>query len=156
VIPAQFKSAIPETHAHKEAIEKECRRFLEDAGPQWLISITPQHGTWAVALGCRRAGRTVLRSSRLSERAQNMEVIGKWLRSSAREIREEAELQFGMMPVGNLSDQAASDLVDLVGLFGGRLHPDGWITLADEKSWPSFLTRVEEAGITLAASVRRG
>jgi hypothetical protein len=59
-----------------------------------------------------------------------------------------------MIPIGKLSDETVAQLVDLVGHYGGQLHPDGWITLPDDKAWPAFLNRTDSLGVTLAASVR--
>jgi len=150
-----FRSAIPEAHPYKAAIEEACQELLDKWGSEWFIAIAlEERGKWGICVGRRRPTRTYVRTSSPGREEQNPKSVGKWLREASRQIRQESELQFGMVPLGDLSETAASELVDLVGLYGGRLHPDGWITLADEKAWPAFLRRVEGLGVTLAASVR--
>jgi hypothetical protein len=150
----RFVSAIPDNHPYKAEIEDACLRLLDEWGPGWRIGISANaRSAWAMHL--RRDGSSGQQRYReFSEQAFKAANVERWLRETIAEIRAASNPVFGMMPMGKLSDEPLFKLVDLVGLFGGRLHPDGWITLADEKAWPAFLKRVEEVGVKLVASVR--
>lgn len=105
----------------------------------------------------RRPGKPPqFRNTAIHRGSQNAVIVRKWLAAASAEIKNEPVMTFGMIPVGDMSDAAVSELLDMVGQFGGRLHQDGWITLADEKAWPRFLDYAARLGVTLAASVRSG
>lgn len=62
---------------------------------------------------------------------------------------------FGLEVGGVLTEDARSELYDLVVLRGGTLHADGWITLPRRSAVPGLIDAASEIGVTLSVSVRR-
>jgi hypothetical protein len=151
-------SDIPREHPHKATIEDVCQTTLRQLGSGWFITIKtarPGHKEWSLGVGHRRPGKPPQqRNLGLPRVAQNADGLQSILSSAVAEIKDEPVLTFGMVPSQQLGQETVSSFIDLVGQFDGRVHPDGWITLADEKRWPDFLKRAEEMGVSLAASVR--
>jgi hypothetical protein len=152
--PAALTSQIPSSHPYKRDIELVCDRLLDEWGAGWYISISAiERGQVSVAVG-RRGSMTAMRNAVVRHTNQTPNFIERWLRQTVATLNKEANLQFGMIPVGQVPENSATELIDLVGLYGGRLHPDGWITLPNDKGWPGLMDQAQRLGITLAASVR--
>lgn len=149
---------IPEAHPSKVAVEETCQDLLYELGPAWFITISAVAGRrkdWDIGIGRRRPGKPPqFRNTAIHRGSQNAAFVRKWLATASAQIKNEPVMTFGMMPLGEVSDAAVSELLDMVGQYGGRVHPDGWITLDDQKAWPKFLDHAARLGVTLVASVR--
>src|SRR5687767_4386413 len=99
-----LNSTIPEDHPQKGRIEAVCQRVLGQLGQDWAITVEASDRTdWAVALLRRRNGKHPhQRNWEAPPRAQQPAAIESWLREAARQIRQESDVRFGMMPIGKL------------------------------------------------------
>jgi hypothetical protein len=153
-----LSSRIPETHPQKAAVEEVCARMLGELGSQWFISIrlTTDQVSWEVCLGWRRPDLPLRnRNWVVRPPRQDAGSIEKFLRETSSQLQRESEARFGMEPFAKLSEDDRLRLQDLLGQFGGRLHPDGWITLDDDKLWRRLEETVrDQLSIRLVASVR--
>jgi hypothetical protein len=151
---ARFVNAIPAEHPERGPVERVCLDALAELGTGWRISIHPDGTDWMCAVTRATPNGSRNRNFAVGQQRQNGRSLRSMIFAVARDLKRDTDLRFGMIVVNELSDSVLTDFVALVKVAGGQFHPDGWITLPDERVWPGFIDRAQELGVSLAASVR--
>ncbi len=149
--PPPFLSGVPRTHPHRTAIEARFGRLLETLGPAWFLVIAAEpSGSWNVCLTKRRDGRQVLRlwSATLPAADQNEAAVEPWLRSLARRVQDELDMQVGLRPVEPLSPAVRQMIHTVVAHHQGGFTRDNYIVVP-RRNRPGLLDDVERLGVRL-------
>jgi hypothetical protein len=153
-LAARFVNAIPRDHPERDVVERVCLEALAELGTDWRISIHPDGNDWMCAVTRVTPNGSRNRNFAIGTQRQNARSVRSMVFGVAKELKRDTDLRFGMIVTNHLSDAILADFVALVKVTGGHFHPDGWITLPEDRMWPGFMDRAAELGVDLAASVR--
>ncbi len=145
---------IPDDHPRREELERRCLAVLDDLGPGWRVTISSDGRYWQVSLRHPHTGAGQPALTNMRAFSLEPPEVERFLRRAGNQMKQEGGRRFGMTPVTMPTEEQQITLIDLVVLNGGRLHPDGWITLDDDKRWPAVIEKALEVGVVLAAAVR--